>query len=77
MGKLAFEDRIKGSIWGLLVGDALGVPYEFYTPETIPSRNEIEFTSPKAFDRAHAGVPPGTWSGDGAQALCLLESLLH
>lgn len=26
--------------------------------------------------RAHLDVPPGTWSDDGAQALCLLESLL-
>lgn len=27
-------------------------------------------------DARHAGVPIGTWSDDGAQALCLLDSLL-
>jgi ADP-ribosyl-[dinitrogen reductase] hydrolase len=27
------------------------------------------------FRRSHAGVPIGTWSDDGAQALCLLNSL--
>ncbi len=32
---------------------------------------------PMTFRRAHAGVPIGTWSDDGAQALCLLASLDH
>jgi ADP-ribosylglycohydrolase len=31
---------------------------------------------PAGFRRAHRGVPAGTWSDDGAQALCLLASLL-
>src|SRR5579872_77569 len=32
---------------------------------------------PLHFDRAHDGTPPGTWSDDGAHALCLLASLLE
>lgn len=32
---------------------------------------------PVGFRRAHAGAPPGTWSDDGAQALCLLASLVE
>nr|WP_052556630.1 ADP-ribosylglycohydrolase family protein [Enhygromyxa salina] len=62
---------------GLLVGDALGVPYEFHGPEAIPPRDQIEMCPPAGFRRAHASVPPGTWSDDGAQALCLLASLLE
>jgi len=73
---LTFEDRIRGGIIGLLVGDALGVPYEFHPKESIPPFDEIEFEPPDYFRRAHAGVPIGTWSDDGAQALCLLASLL-
>ncbi|CAN0622828.1 ADP-ribosyl-[dinitrogen reductase] hydrolase [Burkholderia multivorans] len=30
---------------------------------------------PEGFPRAHPRVPIGTWSDDGAQALCLLDSL--
>ena len=71
------SDRIKGGIVGLLVGDALGVPYEFHARESIPPFDEIEFEPPANFQRAHAGVPAGTWSDDGAQALCLLDSLLE
>jgi ADP-ribosyl-[dinitrogen reductase] hydrolase len=70
-------DKIAGGLVGLLVGDALGVPYEFHPPESIPSFDEIEYEPPAGFRRAHAGVPAGTWSDDGAQALCLLASLIE
>ncbi|CAN5906312.1 ADP-ribosylglycohydrolase family protein [soil metagenome] len=73
----SLKDRIEGGLIGLLVGDALGVPYEFHDPEAIPPEPEIEFDPPAGFRRAHPNVPPGTWSDDGAQALCLLASLLE
>jgi ADP-ribosylglycohydrolase len=69
-------DRIAGGLLGLLVGDALGVPYEFRPPYQIPAPGRIEFDPPQGYTRAHAGVPAGTYSDDGAQALCLLASLL-
>lgn len=70
------EERLAGGLVGLLVGDALGVPYEFHAAEHIPPPQEIEYTPPTGFARAHTSAPPGTWSDDGAQALCLLASLL-
>lgn len=70
-------DRIAGGLWGLLVGDAVGVPYEFYLPQYLPPYAELDMTPPAGFARAHASVPVGTWSDDGAQALALLASLLH
>jgi ADP-ribosylglycohydrolase len=69
-------ERIEGGLIGLLVGDALGVPYEFSNAAALPPPELIEFTPPPNFTRAHQGTPPGTWSDDGAQALCLLDSLL-
>lgn len=70
-------ERIEGAIVGLLVGDALGVPYEFHRPEDIPTLDAIEMVPPEGFKRAHRSARPGTWSDDGAQALCLLESWLE
>ena len=70
------KERIEGGLFGLLIGDALGVPYEFHSPNDIPPRPFIEFSPPKTFMRAHVGTPAGTWSDDGAQALALLASLL-
>ena len=70
-------ERRAGGLLGLLVGDALGVPYEFAPAEQIPPFDAIELEPPEGFCRAHGGTPPGTWSDDGAQALCLLASLLE
>ena len=71
------REKIAGGLYGMLVGDALGVPYEFTAPEHLPPREMLEMDPPPGFDRAHASVAPGTWSDDGAQALCLLASLLE
>jgi ADP-ribosylglycohydrolase len=71
------QNRIRGGIYGLLVGDALGVPYEFSPPASIPERNLINMSPPSGFARAHNAVPEGTWSDDGAQALVLLKSLVE
>jgi ADP-ribosyl-[dinitrogen reductase] hydrolase len=70
-------ERIEGGIVGLLIGDALGVPYEFHPPAALPPPDSIEFTPPTGFHRSHGRVRPGTWSDDGAQALALLASLLE
>lgn len=61
---------------GLLVGDACGVPYEFRRPEELPTFEELEMSPPKGFWKTYEHVKAGTWSDDGAQALCLLASLL-
>lgn len=75
--KPTYRDRLAGGLVGLLVGDALGVPYEFRHARDIPPASLIDFTPPPDFARAHHGVAPGTWSDDGAHALCLLATLLE
>jgi ADP-ribosyl-[dinitrogen reductase] hydrolase len=70
-------DAELGGLVGLLVGDALGVNFEFKTSNLIPPRDKIEMVPPAGFSCSHAGVPNGTWSDDGSQALCLLASLLE
>lgn len=76
MPDLDARARIEGGLLGLLVGDALGVPYEFHAPEDIPPLAQIEYTPPPGYHRSHGRTPPGTWSDDGALALALLASLL-
>ena len=71
------RQRREGGLMGLLIGDALGVPYEFHDPADIPPAAQIEMTPPPGYARTYPQVPPGTWSDDGAQALCLLTSLLE
>jgi hypothetical protein len=64
---MASADTLRAGIYGVLVGDALGVPYEFLEPEQI---GEVAWRG----GGAH-GQPPGTWSDDGALTLALLDSL--
>jgi ADP-ribosylglycohydrolase len=65
---IALADRLAGAVWGHLVGDAIGVPYEFTRAAAI---QRVEWGH-----RGTHGQPPGTWSDDGALMLALLESLL-
>ena len=74
--KLTRDDRIAGGFYGLLIGDALGVPYEFYEAEELPPYEEIDMIPPAGFRKTYRNVEAGTWSDDGAQALCLFQSLL-
>ena len=69
-------ERIEGGIWGLLVGDALGVPFEFCHHASLPDITILDYELPFGYAKSHAHVPVGTWSDDGAQSLCLLLSLV-
>lgn len=70
------KQTIMLGIYGLLIGDAMGVPYEFHAAAAIPEWDSIDFAPPAGFERSYVDILPGTWSDDGAQALCLLDSLL-
>ena len=70
------RDKVAGGLIGLLLGDAIGVPYEFQQPTELPPAHQIGITLPAGHRSSYPGVPSGTWSDDGAQALCLLSSLL-
>lgn len=67
-GRIELPLRLTGAVWGHLVGDAVGVPYEFREPEHI---GEVRFG-----EIGTHGQPPGTWSDDGALMLALLDSLV-
>ena len=69
--------HVEAGLWGLLVGDAVGVPYEFHPPQTLPPTGEIDLLPPPSFSRSYSHIEPGTWSDDGAQALCLASSLIE
>ncbi len=62
----------EAGIIGLAVGDALGVPVEFYPRETLQR-------APVTGMRSHGthNQPAGTWSDDTSLALCLAESLVE
>jgi ADP-ribosyl-[dinitrogen reductase] hydrolase len=52
------HERIQGGLFGLLIGDALGVPYEFHDAAQLPPLDAIEMTPPPGFRRSHGQHPP-------------------
>lgn len=76
MSMISGKERIAGGLYGLLIGDALGVSYEFYEPEELPPYEKIDMMPPAGFKKTYPKVAAGTWSDDGAQALCLMDSLI-
>jgi ADP-ribosylglycohydrolase len=63
------SQRLSGAVWGHLVGDALGVPYEFTDPHDAA---DVTFRGHGTWNK-----PPGTWSDDGSLMLALLDSELE
>lgn len=61
------RDSMRSCIYGLAVGDALGVPYEFC------ERNTFECTG--MADGGTHRQPAGTWSDDTSMALCICSSI--
>lgn len=64
------ENRIKAGIFGVCVGDALGVPVEFKSRETLKSFPVVDMQEFGSWNQ-----PKGTWSDDSSLTLCLAESL--
>jgi ADP-ribosyl-[dinitrogen reductase] hydrolase len=72
-GSVELATRLVGAVWGHLVGDAVGVPYESRSAREIAAEGHVRF-------ERGGGIwdqPTGTWSDDGALTLALLDSLLE
>ena len=70
-GSIPLKERILGSLWGALIGDALGVPVEFKDRATVQANPVKDM---REYGTHHQ--PRGTWSDDGAMILCTIDSLL-
>lgn len=66
------RDKIRGALFGAILGDALGVPAEFKSREHLRQNPIVDMVG---FGTHHQ--PPGTWSDDSSLMLCTVESLLN
>ncbi|MBE8727386.1 ADP-ribosylglycohydrolase family protein [Flavobacterium sp. KB82] len=65
-----FAYRVKSGLFGLAVGDALGVPVEFESRAYLKENPVTEMLSFGTHNQ-----PIGTWSDDSSLTFCLAESL--
>ncbi|MBS3909079.1 MAG: ADP-ribosylglycohydrolase family protein [Actinobacteria bacterium] len=66
------KDKIRGALFGAIVGDALGVPVEFKSREYLRQNPIVDMVGFGTHDQL-----PGTWSDDSSLMLCTLEALLN
>lgn len=64
------RDKVKGMLWGLIVGDALGSPIQFTDKDNHPWITEMEYCP--VFN-----VPAGFWTDDGSMAMCIMDSFVR
>lgn len=66
-------DRFIGSILGLAIGDAMGMPFEGWYPDQIERCWKDKVFQPAS----HRGLGPGQYTDDTLMAICHLKSLIH
>lgn len=62
--------QIKSALFGVAVGDALGVPVEFNSRQTISKNPVTDMIGYGTYN-----LPAGTWSDDSSLTFCLAEAL--
>lgn len=65
---MEIKEKIKNSIRAYIIGDALGVPFEFRKKGTFKCNN---FTGFGTYNK-----PIGTWSDDTSVLLCFIDALI-
>ena len=66
------KNIVKSGIFGVCIGDALGVPVEFRTREQLKRSPVTKMRAMGTYRQ-----PLGTWSDDSSLTLCLAESLCN
>lgn len=64
------ESIIKSALFGVAVGDSIGVPYEFSREEDLKENPVFDMVGYGTYN-----LPPGKWSDDSSHTFCLAESL--
>ena len=63
-------DKVKGMLWGLVVGDCLGSPIQFTEMDAHPHITEM--VPCEIFN-----TPAGYWTDDSSMAFCIMESVVR
>jgi ADP-ribosylglycohydrolase len=69
-GVIITEHRIRSALFGLSVGDALGVPFEFKSRQLMRIYPATDMSGHGTYN-----LPSGTFSDDSSLSFCLAESL--
>lgn len=66
------KNKIESGLFGVAVGDALGVPYEFLSRKQLKESPAVDLIGYGTHNQ-----PAGTWSDDSSLTFCLAETLVE
>ena len=64
------SEKVRNTVFGAAIGDAVGVPFEFSSPEEMRLVPATDMVGKGTYD-----LPAGTWSDDTTMILCTLDRL--
>ena len=64
------ENKVRGMLWGLIVGDAFGSPIQFSGKDAHPWITEM-------VECPVFNLPAGYWTDDGSMAMCVMDSVVR
>jgi ADP-ribosylglycohydrolase len=67
-----YSYEVKSALFGVAIGDSLGVPVEFKSRKAISMKPVTGMTEYGTYN-----LPAGTWSDDSSLTFCLAEALTH
>ena len=67
-----YLNKIKGAFFGVAIGDAVGVPFEFFSREEMSLKPASDMIGHGTHNQ-----PIGTWSDDSSLTFCLAEALAN
>ena len=67
------QDKLRGMLWGLVVGDCMGSPIQFTSKD---GHREITAMEP-AVGVYGMDLPKGYWTDDSSMAFCIMESVIR
>lgn len=66
------DELVKASLYGFLIGDALGVPVEFMSRESLKNKMITDMEEYGTHNQ-----PKGTWSDDSSMVLATIDGLIN
>ena len=64
------KNKVKGMLWGLVVGDCFGSPIQFSSKDGHPWITEM-------VECPVFRLPPGYWTDDSSMAMCVMDSYVR
>lgn len=73
--QIDFKERFRSAFYGVVIGDMMGVPFQFESRENVKHLNTLNYISEAKKFSEKNGIPFGTFSDDTAMTLATMDCM--